>query len=683
MASAPPAKPPPPPSPRKGAVRRLLGWGRGLLLAGLLLLLALGGAVVVLDSALGHRFVADRIAAIAPGSGLKIRIGRIDGTLLGAMSLHEVVLSDPEGRFMVVPEASLDWRPLAWFGLDPRSGLFKGLDIRALILKRGTLLRAPRLRPGDPNEPILPDFDIRIDKLAAENLVAVRGVAGERRRIDFAARADIRRGRALVNLGGRLGGRDRLRLRLDSEPDRNKFALDFIYNAPKDGLLAAFSGVKRDMAARAGGKGTFQEWHGWGAATENGRKLAAFQLENRSGHYKLAGQVFPGDLFGAPAQRASGGKIAIVAEGTANAGTLRGRLFASGATLTGTAQGALDLVGNRVEAVKVHAVLARPEVLLAGSGVDLAGVRLDATVDGRFTALAIIHDLRAARLASGPVLAEGLRTAGTAHWDGKRLRLPLALTAQRLRTGQALVDPRLPGARLTGDLVLGGGKLASDRLDLTLKGASARLTLDGDAVRSRFALAGPVTVRGAALPDLGVADGAARIALSFGAGQPWQLTAEGAGRLARIDNASLASLTGGDVQVHAALVLGARQPLIVRRGELTSAKLTMALRSWSQASGVTMLAGEGKHLEYGPFTFEAALAEHGPRATLVLADPLPAASLKDVHLALAPHGEGFRIETRGDSRLGTFTGQLMLTAPRDGPVRLGIEQFTVYQTSIT
>ena len=681
MASAPPEDLVTP--PRKGRLRRLLGWGRGLFLAGLLFVLAMGGAIVVLDSSLGHRFVADRIAALVPGSGLKIRIGRIDGTLYGTMSLHEVVLSDPDGRFMVVPEAALDWRPLAWLGLDPRSGLFKGLDIRSLVLKRGTLLRAPRLRPGAPDEPILPDFDIRIDQFAAENLMVERGVTGQRRRIDFAARADIRRGRALVRLGGRLGGRDRLRLRLDSEPDRNRFDLDFIYSAPKDGLLAALTGVKRDIAARAGGKGTFQEWHGWGAATDNGRKLAAFELLNRAGQYRLAGQVFPGDLLGASVQRIGGEKIAVVATGTTAGGTLRGRVFAGTAALTATAQGALDLVNNRAEAVKVRAALARPELLLAGTGAELQGVRLDATVDGRFTALSIIHDLRAARLRSGTVLAEGLRTAGTASWDGKRLRLPLTLTASRLQTGQAMVDPRLPGARLTGDLVLAGGKLTSDRLDLSMKGAAARLALDGDLARSRFALSGPVTARGFLLPDLGLADAEARILLTFGAGQSWALTADGAGRMARIDNATLANLTGGNVRARAALSLGGNQPLVVRRGDLTSAKLSMALRSWTQASGVTTLAGQGRHIEYGPFTFEAALAKDGPRATLVLANPLPAASLKDVRLALSPEGDGFRIETKGDSRLGPFNGALMLTAPKDGPVRLGIERFTVYQTEIT
>ena len=96
------------------------------------------------------------------------------------------------------------------------------------------------------------------------------------------------------------------------------------------------------------------------------------------------------------------------------------------------------------------------------------------------------------------------------------------------------------------------------------------------------------------------------------------------------------------------------------------------LATRTQASGVTTLAGQGRHLAYGPFTFEGALAKDGPRATLVLANPLPAASLKDVRLALSPEGDSFRIETTGDSRLGPFSGRILLTAPKDGPARLGI-----------
>ena len=668
---------PPEAATQKPAGRRMLGWVRGLFLAALLFVIAVGGAAVVLDSPLGHRFVADRIAALVPKSGLRIRIGRIDGSLLGTMSLHEVVLSDAEGRFMVVPEAALNWRPLAWLGLDMR----RGLDIRSLILKRGTLLRAPKLNPGDPNAPILPEYDISIDRLAVENLTVERSVFGQRRRIDFAAKADIRGGRALIDLNGQLGGRDRLKLHLDSEPDRDKFELGLVYNAPKDGLLAALSGVKRDIKAQVSGSGRFSEWHGWGVATDDGRKLAGFLLDNRAGHYDLAGQIFPHDLLVGTAQAAVGEKFSIVAAGTATRTELKGRVFASGAAFKSKAEGALDLANDRAVAVKVRALLTRPELVIPS--VSLAGVTLDATVDGRFTALAVIHDLRVASLKSGAITAKGLRTAGTAHWDGQRLRLPLAITAAQVVTGDAQIDQRLPGARIDGDLVIAGTQISSERLDVALKGVAARLALRGDAKAGGFALSGPVTAKGLALPSLGIADGDAKVLVKFGGGLPWSAQANAAWRMTRIDNSTFATLTGGNVRLRAAISLGERLPLVVRSAELASAKLAMAVHGAAGPGGTATMAGQGRHVDYGPFTFEGALAKDGPRASLLLANPLPAASLRDVHIALTPEGDSFRIETSGDSRLGPFSGLLGLTAPKDAPLRLAIERFTVYQTEIT
>lgn len=663
--------------PAKASSARRFGWLRALALAAVLLLVAAGGAAVVLDSPLGHRFVADRIAALSPKSGLRIRIGRIDGSLLGEMSLHEVALSDAEGRFMVVPEAALDWRPLAWLGLERR----RGLDIRRLILKRGTLLRAPRLSPGDPDAPILPDYDIRIDRLAVENLTVAQSVFGQRRRVDFAAKADIAGGRALIDLGGQLGGRDRLKLHLDSEPDRDRFVLDLRYNAPKDGLLAALTGVKRDINAQVSGSGRFSEWHGWGVARAGGQRIAGFLLDNRAGRYRLAGQIIPRDLLTGTARQAVGEKLSILADGTATRTDLKGRVFAGGAAFKGAAQGAIDLANRRAVAVKLRALLTRPELVILGP--TLAGVSLDATVDGRFTALSVIHDLRVASLKSGSVLAEGLRTAGTAQWDGQRLRLPLAITATRLVTGNRQIDPRLPGARIDGAVLIDRRQITSERIDVALKGLAARLVLRGDLARGGFALSGPVTAKGLALPDLGMADADAKVALTFGGGQPWALEASGAGRMTRIDNATLASLTGGNVRLRAALTYGERLPLVLRSADLASVRLAMALRGTLTGDGAASMTGKGQHLDYGPFTFDAALAKDGPRATLLLANPLPAASLKDVQIALSPLGDGFRIETKGDSRLGPFSGLLGLTAPKDGPLRLAIERFTVYQTEVT
>ena len=166
------------------ARRAMPGWVRWLA-AGLLGLLGLVAiALVVLESPIGHRFVVDRIARYAPASGLRVEIGRIDGSLMGAATLRDVKFSDPDGLFLRVPVVELDWRPLHWFTT--------GLDVRKLILHRGMLYRGPHLKPGDPNAPLLPDFDIRVDQFQLDRLTVSKGIFGEQRRIDLVARADIR-----------------------------------------------------------------------------------------------------------------------------------------------------------------------------------------------------------------------------------------------------------------------------------------------------------------------------------------------------------------------------------------------------------------------------------------------------------------------------------------------------------
>ena len=91
----------------------------------------------------------------------------------------------------------------------------------------------------------------------------------------------------------------------------------------------------------------------------------------------------------------------------------------------------------------------------------------------------------------------------------------------------------------------------------------------------------------------------------------------------------------------------------------------------------------GATVDYGAVTVEAAIAGDGPRATLVLANPLPAAGLREVRVGLAPTPEGFRIETSGQSMLGPFDGLVNLSMPSGGPIRIGIERLDVAQTSVS
>lgn len=658
-----------PPAQRGFAAR----WSRRLLTAVLLLLAGLGALFVILDSSIGHRFVIDRIAEVTPGSGLRVKIGRIDGSLFGTSTLRDVVLSDPQGRFMTIPEAELDWRPLSW--------LRKGLDIRTLVLHRGTLWRTPKMNPGDPNAPILPNFDIRIDRFELDNLTLAKGIVGERRRIDVKARADIRQGRALVDVTGKLGGRDRLVFHLDSEPDRDRFELGGAYDAPKDGVLAGLSGVKREIHMRVGGRGRFAEWHGFGWAQQNGKTLGAFLLDNRNGAYRLAGQVFPADLVQGTAAAAAGGKVSLVYQGTFANSRAQGTAFAVTPALRAMAQGGLDLSANAAQGLRIKAQVLQPQRLLATP--EMTGVRLDGTLDGKFTDLSFQHVLTVAQARSGDYVAQGLRTAGTAHWDGRKLVLPLDVTARSARSGQPMLDPHLVGARIQGNLVVDGNAISADPLAIRLKGLDARLTLRGDMARGGYALAGPIVARGFPIPNAGVLDGTAKVLIKFGDRMPWSVQANAAGRLSRISNATLANLAGGDVRFRGSAMMGGAIPLTLRKVQITAPKLTLSMDGKVANDGTASVVGQGRSTDYGPFTVDARLAKDGPHAELVFASPLPAAGLKDVHVSVAPIADGIGITTNGQSRLGPFAGTLGLYSPKNGPTRIDIQSLRVSQTDIT
>jgi translocation and assembly module TamB len=125
-----------------------------------------------------------------------------------------VKLRDAKGvLFLEVPEVDLSWRPLKF--------CFTGLDVRHLVLHRGTLYARARAQcRAIPEAPILPDFDIRVDRPGDRRSCKIaRGLLGEERTIDFRARADVRDGRVLLDANGALGGGDTLKALVDAYPD--------------------------------------------------------------------------------------------------------------------------------------------------------------------------------------------------------------------------------------------------------------------------------------------------------------------------------------------------------------------------------------------------------------------------------------------------------------------------------
>jgi translocation and assembly module TamB len=643
------------------------------LLAVPLILLALAGiGVIGLDSDIGHRAVTDVLAGWEAKSGLKVRIGRIEGSVYGEMQLDDVAVSDTRGVFLRLPTVKVDWRPLAWWS--------RGLDIRSVRSERGVLLRVPAFRVSEPSGPLLPDFDVRIDRLAIERLTLAKAVIGVERRIDLHARVRLARQRALVDLDGAAGGGDRVVARLDADGPANRFDLGLDYAAPKGGLLAALTGARAGRRVRIGGGGTWADWHGALLAEQDGKRLAALGLANRSGLFALAGQVVPGLVMNASGRRLLGETVALTGEGRLRDNVLTGHLEAVGAPSRWAARGAIDFGGNAVRGLALAGRITDAEAL--GPGNRAVGLHGEAVLDGPLPGLTGDARIAADSLALNGTALERVDAQSRFVRDGTRWRVPLSFAVARVRTGNAMIDPQLVNGRAHGTFAFAGSAVSADDLSVVFPGLSGRLVLRGDTARGGYALAGPVAARGLRLAGIGSADADARTVLRFGNGAPWTLAMDMSGRLARVENPSLASVAGDSIRFGGRVAMGERQPLAVSAGRIEGSRLTLAVNG-RQAGGATVLSGKGRQASYGSFTVNAMLKADGPRATLVFADPLPAAGVKNMTVAIAPAGQGFRIDTRGQSSLGDFSGVLAVDLPKNAPVAIDVTRFTVWKTDVT
>src|SRR5690606_38790081 len=143
----------------------------GLGLLGLILLFAL--FLVGLNSDAGRRFVVTQIEKYEFENGMKIGIGRLDGSLYGRMIVRDFTLSDPKGVFLRSPELRVDWRPIRY--------LANHIDVRSATAETLVMEKIPAFKPvPDTGEPLLPDLDIDVGLLRVDRFIFEPTVAGER-----------------------------------------------------------------------------------------------------------------------------------------------------------------------------------------------------------------------------------------------------------------------------------------------------------------------------------------------------------------------------------------------------------------------------------------------------------------------------------------------------------------------
>lgn len=644
-------------------VKSLLG-----LFVALLAIVAIG--VVVLDSPIGKRFVTDQIAKVAPASGLRFEVGRIEGSLYGRATLHDVSVFDQNGKFLEVPVIELDWRPLSY--------LTSGLDVRELILRRGNLLRTPELIPGDPDAPLLPDFDIRIDRLQIQDLqVAGEITRGDPELLNLIARADIREGRAYLYTAARIGADDRALLEFENEPSSNTFDLTLHYDAPAGGFLANLAGAEDGYRAYGFGDGTWEQWRGGLYVKRGDERFAALNLTNREGEIGVLGQVRAAELLTGLSARAAGKVLSVRGKGRLEDSVLTGGIDLASAAIRARADGAIDFADNAFAGLAVRGRLRDPNLI--GKNLSLNGTRFSAQIDGPFRNLTIDHDVQMAEIALGRIRLFDVTQSGTATYDGARWYVPLDATVARLISNNEVIDPRLVGGTVRGDLIYTGRNILSDDLSVRFPGLAADVALNANLPSGTYRITGPVSADDLALRNIGAVSGAADVRVVIERGR-WRATGTVDGRVTRIDNATVADQTGGNIRFEGGFAVGSARPILFDNATFRSAKITADLDG-QYRNGSTSIIGRGRHVEYGAFTVQASLDAGGPRADLVFAEPID--GLTDVAVALRPIDDGFGIETTGGSPLGEFVGTVNLYSTPGSDTRLVIETLTVARTDVT
>lgn len=640
--------------------RRIL-IGLGVFLAGTALLLA--AALTALDTSPGHRFLADRIARLAPESGLRIKIGRIDGSIYGRMTVRDLRLSDPQGLFLEIPAATVDWRPTAW--IDNK------LQINQLSARQANLHRLPKLRPAKRKRPILPSYDIYVGNLRVERLWLGPHLVGKPRTASLAAQADIRSGRALVRLGARLlDGRDQLSLALDAEPDRDRFDLDAALVAPAKGALGRIVGFKQPLTIRIKGDGRWRQWQGSAKALFDGTMLADLDLRMEAGRLGVKGTARPAPFLKGKLQRLSSPEVAVDIGGTLKDRKLDLTLDLKSSAIAISGGGMLDLGKNRFHGLRLAANLMKPPALFPNmTGRD---VRLRMAIDGDFGGPSVDYAITSPHVAFDNTAFETARLAGIADLSARPVRIPVSFTAQRITGVGAEAEDILSNLKIDGPLFLKNMQLSGDQLGVASGKLNGRLGLALDLNTGRYV----VDLQGALprypIPGLGLVDVDAKLRAVPGTPRGTLVTGSARASVRRLDNGFFRWLTGGLPVIEANLTRTPDLVLSFANMRLSSPLLHLAGQGMRRRDGTFQISASGQHGRYGSARISLDGRINRPQIDLALVSPDFGVRAENVVARLDPTDEGWRFTARGLSVLGPFATNGRLVTPAGQPTLIDV-----------
>lgn len=667
------------PEPRAADGRAWWAWLAGVLL---LVVLAVAAAVPVGlwwlgETPGGRAFVASRVSGLEPASGIRYEVGRIDGSLLSRFTLVDVVVKDLDGTLAVIPRAEVDWEPIT---LVRRLVSINRLDVPEI-----RILRMWKLNPRDPDEPLLPDIDVRVGRFALPRVVLEKPLLGREELLSASGRVEIRSGRLLLDMKAAGARGDSLLLLLDGEPDRDRFDLEADLRAPVGGMVATAAGLTAPLTVSADGAGTWSRWRGRLAAElgEGATKaeVADLAVTADDGRFRVTGMVTPAPVLG-PGLIAdlSAPGITVAAEGSKDGDWFDLKLAASSAALQLTGGGRIDATDNVADGVRLELLVRNPAAV--NPALSGTGLRATLAADGPLKDTPIAWTAGAATLRwrtdSGLVGADGLVAEGTVRLPGEAQPLEVPFTARAARTvglppevAALLEQPRASGTiRVADGRIAGEGlRLVTSRMTVTGAGARAadgRIGAQLQAAVARLEVPGLGTINLNASATVSQAPGAARPAVAgrFDA------------RALRLENASARDFLGGLPRASGNFTLAADGAIALSGAQLSAPKLNVAGASgrYDPASGRFALDARGRSAQWGAFTVSASGTSTAPRGTVTLAAPGFGFGVTNVVADITPAPGGVLLVARGDSPQGPLDGRVRIGFGQGRPLVLDIER---------
>jgi translocation and assembly module TamB len=642
-------------------------WARRLadellaLFVALLVLLAAG--LILLDTAPGHRWIVDRIGKLETASGLRFHIGRIDGSIFGKSQLRNFSVSDQQGIFLVSPNVTVDWSPGAW--------LYNSLHIDSLTAQRATLIRKPKLKPSLKKGPILPGFDIYIGELRIDRLDLAPQVAGRPYSGKLSGRADVRSGRALVDLTARLGSDDKALIHLDAEPDGNRFELGARVLGLDHGPIAALAGTQRAIRLNIDGAGTWARWRGKAELDLSGRPTARLALGVDQGRYRLQGHWNPAQFLTGKFHRLTLPLVTIRGDATLKSSVLDGTLTASSPELRAIARGAFNLTDRNYRGVRIGVDLLKPPALFPN--MTGRNVRLLWTLDGPAATADYSYRLTSPHVQFDSTGFDDLRAEGRGRFTSWPMRVPMRLSARAITgvgdvAGAMLAHPQIEGwLSITPKLVRGDG------LKLTSAKWNGKLSLLIDLVTGKFEVQLSGAMQRYLIPGIGLVDVMTDLKVVPGPNNKGShVVGTAKAWVRRLDNSFFRDLTGGLPWLTTNLERGSDGIVHFTDLQLYSPKLRLSGAGERFRDGTFHIVASGRQAKYGPLRLTLDGHIERPKIDLLLASPNEAMGIRDMHLLLLPTAAGFDYTASGGSKLGPFTSSGRILLPNNAPTVISI-----------